>query len=47
MLYKWKIIENPKCLDCNHVDTLEHHFFDCETTKLFWKSITDWLKDIK
>ena len=45
-LYKWNIIESPLCIFCNHSDTIEHHFFLCAFSKLFWEYVETWLTDL-
>ena len=34
-LFLWKIVQNNKCIYCNDVDGLEHHFFDSVNAKYF------------
>ena len=45
-LFNWKIVESPTCLCCNDelVDTIEHHLFCCESTRIFWRDLHKWLK---
>ena len=45
-LFNWKIVESPTCLYCNDelVDTIEHHLFCCESTRIFWRDLHKWLK---
>ena len=45
-LYKWNIKENPFCLFCKHFNTIEHHFFLCALSKLFWENVESWLTDL-
>ena len=42
-LYKWNIKDQPFCDFCNHIDTIEHHFYLCGFTKLFWERLSDHL----
>ena len=39
-LYKWKIIENPKCSYCTSVDTIEHHFYYYRINIEFWRKLS-------
>ena len=39
-LYKWKIIDSPKCNYCTSVDTIEHHFYYCHISIEFWKKLS-------
>ena len=32
----------PSCQFCGKVDTLEHHFIECEQVRLFWKYVKRW-----
>ena len=41
-LNKLKIINSPICRLCDEIDTVEHFFFACRITKLFWKSVLNW-----
>ena len=45
-LYKWNIKENPFCIFCSHFDTIEHHFYLCGFSKLFWENVENWLVDL-
>ena len=36
-LNKIKILDSDKCRFCTEVETVEHFFFGCKETKLFWK----------
>ena len=44
-LYKWNILKNNECIYCGKIDTIEHHIFECEETKLFWNRLQDWMSD--
>jgi hypothetical protein len=39
---KMKIIDSPQCRFCKDAETVEHFFFACKDTKLYWKSILNW-----
>ena len=41
-LHKVKILDSPICSLCDHPDTIEHYFFACKETKLYWKAILNW-----
>ena len=38
-----KIIDNPQCIACNEMDTLQHFFFGCNYVKNFWMDTFNWL----
>ena len=42
----WKIIATNKCNYCAEVDTLEHHLYYCFVSKMFWKKVTKWLREL-
>ena len=42
-LFKWKIKNSPKCDSCDMVDTIQHHLFQCNLTKVFWKNVEEWI----
>ena len=44
-LNKWKLKDNPNCLYCKRVDTIEHHLFDCELNLAFWDRVKTWLAE--
>ena len=44
-LHIWSIRDNNKCEYCEHIDTLEHHFFWCKRTQEFWDQIRTWASD--
>ena len=44
-LFVWKIKESPQCPICQHIDNLEHYFYYCESSKLFWVQVETWLKE--
>ena len=41
-LFKWKIIQSPRCSDCYEIDTIEHYFCECEIIQAFWDSFMKW-----
>ncbi len=44
-LYQWKIVNDDKCNYCTEsIDTIEHHFFYCPESKLFWNRVEEWMK---
>ena len=45
-LFKWNIIDSPKCHYCTLIDTIEHHFYYCEVSQAFWENLEMKLKDI-
>ena len=45
-LFKWNIIDSPKCHYCTFIDTIEHHFFYCEIIQAFLENLEIKLKDI-
>lgn len=42
-LMRFRFISDATCCLCNHLETIEHLFFDRNTTKNIWKDILDWL----
>ncbi len=44
-LYTWKLINDNKCKYCGEIDTLEHHFFDCQVSKSIWERLYNWTRD--
>ena len=42
-LYKWKIIDNPFCIYCANIDTIEHHLYLCGFSKQFWEKLEKWM----
>ena len=45
-LFKWNIIDSPKCHYCTFIDTIEHHFFYCEIIQAFLENLEMKLKNI-
>ena len=45
-LKKWKKEDSDLCVECNVVDSLEHHFVQCENVKLFWTMLLEWWNTI-
>ena len=43
-LYIWKIKDSSQCDFCSGTDNLEHFFFYCPVSNLFWIQFSDWLK---
>ena len=41
-LHLWAILDNNKCAYCNAIDTLTHYFVECESVRIFWKSLKAW-----
>ena len=44
-LFKWNLNENNTCNYCEEIDTIEHHFFDCNESRKTWKSLQNWIKN--
>ena len=44
-LFVWTIKQSPQCPICQHIDNLEHYFYYCESSKLFWVQVETWLKE--
>ena len=42
-LYIWKIKDSSQCDFCSGTDNLEHFFFYCPVSNLFWIQFSDWL----
>ena len=45
-LFKWKIVDSPICYYCGQNDTIEHHFFWCDTCIKFWDTFRKWTGQI-
>jgi hypothetical protein len=41
-LKKIRILDSAKCRFCEKEETIEHFFYACKVTKLFWKSFLNW-----
>ena len=39
MLHKWKIESSNKCNLCPEIDTIEHYFYLCTKSRIFWEKI--------
>ena len=49
-LQKWGIKESAICHYCSEIETIEHMFYSCKYSKMFWTSIQNWIQynlDIK
>ena len=47
-LFRFKMINSPLCVFCQtEVESMEHLFFYCNITKLFWKSLMTWIIEKK
>ena len=42
ILHTWYEDHNSQCRYCDHLDTLEHHFYNCHVTTSFWKDFQEW-----
>ena len=42
MLSQWRITTDGICLYCDKTDDLQHHFWFCPATCLFWNSFNNW-----
>ena len=42
-LEKWFIKPSNKCNFCHSVDTIEHHLYQCENSKIIWDKLENWL----
>ena len=40
-LYKLNIKNSPNCASCNCVDTIKHHVFQCDISRIFWKKLSN------
>lgn len=44
-LYKWKLVDLPRCLYCeNEYETLEHLFYSCPYVRTFWERFMAWFE---
>ena len=44
-LFTWKLAENNKCELCKEHDSITHYFYYCPASKLFWKTLTNWISN--
>ena len=42
-LCKWNIKNSPNCASCNCVDIIQHHLFQCDISRIFWKKTEEWV----
>lgn len=43
ILYKWKLVDSPRCLYChNELETMEHLFYSCAEVSRFWEMFVSW-----
>ena len=42
-LEKWAIKPSNKCNFCQSIDTLEHHLYQCQASKIIWGKVENWL----
>ena len=45
-LFLWNIKDSPVCSECNMTDNLEHYFYYCDSVKIFWKKVENWMNHI-
>ena len=46
-LYRMDIADSNKCKNCNlEIDTIQHTFLDCHSTKELWSQAETWLKSV-
>ena len=43
MLYIWQISDSDKCQYCDMTETIEHFFYECAESSLFWKHAENWI----
>jgi hypothetical protein len=41
------VVTDGVCSFCNHAESLEHIFFECNTTQLIWREILSWVGFIR
>jgi len=47
LLHKMKLSQSPLCPKCGQSnETIMHMFWECPTTKIFWRDILSWIKKI-
>ena len=44
-LKTWAIKTSEKCSYCDHCDTIEHHLFECHTSRKLWDQLEKWFAD--
>ena len=47
LLHKMKIIEDPHCLFCNHIETIEHIYLECPNAIYIWHEVEKWIRSIQ
>lgn len=45
ILHLWGKEEDPYCQLCGDIDTLEHYFCECNTTRDFWTNLKIWVQN--
>ena len=45
-LFKWNIKNSPLCDICQKIDNLEHYFYYCIDTNVFWVQVKSWLNQL-
>ena len=40
----WYKDQQSNCIDCNDIDHLEHHFYECNHVYRFWTAVENWWK---
>jgi hypothetical protein len=49
-LHKWKVKESAECTYCNHhseSETIEHLFWSCDQSQLFWNGVSNVLLEAR
>jgi hypothetical protein len=42
MLAIWNVVDSELCTDCLLPDTLQHYFFECQQSHMFWINLSNW-----
>ncbi len=45
-LFKWKIKESDLCVECALPDTIEHYFYECNISIMFWRNLERWINTV-
>ena len=45
-LYKWKLIDSPRCNYCKtDIESIKHLFCECHVTRTFYLNVKEWCKN--
>ena len=47
LLHKMKILDNPLCLFCNQIETIEHIYLECPNVIYIWHEVEKWIRSMQ